>query len=339
MKWKSIAFLALFICGVCSQLDPHWQLNWSDEFTESSISGTWLVWNQPGLGGLEFDTPNNVYIANGSLVIETKQETYNNSGTIFNYTSGHLNTSPGFKQTYGRWEVRAQLPTGAGILAQYRVANTTPCWPVNTDFAMLQNVGLDDTTIYGGLAYGNYCGTADISLQQSFTDIGVNLAQGYHVYAFEWNSSVLVWKIDEMIYQTVANGDQGYHIDATEHYFIAETDVGGGWAGAPNANTTFPQYHYIHYVRVYEWNPNVVQISTGQMTTGVSVTTAHPTTNALMCPANSFPQNGVCVCNIGYSANFAATCVEQGNTGTQHSDASSLVPLAALIVVIQSFIY
>jgi beta-glucanase (GH16 family) len=39
------------------------------------------------------------------------------------------------------------------------------------------------------------------------------------------------------------------------HYLILNTAVGGSWPGNPDSTTTFPQYHDIDYVRVFQKKP------------------------------------------------------------------------------------
>jgi beta-glucanase (GH16 family) len=55
------------------------------------------------------------------------------------------------------------------------------------------------------------------------------------------------WFIDDQLIHSTTNG-----IPHTPHYLILNTAVGGAWPGNPDATTSFPQFHDIDYVRVYQ---------------------------------------------------------------------------------------
>ena len=55
------------------------------------------------------------------------------------------------------------------------------------------------------------------------------------------------WFIDDQLIHTTTNG-----IPHTPHYLRLNTAVGGAWPGNPDASTSFPQFHDIDYVRVYQ---------------------------------------------------------------------------------------
>jgi beta-glucanase (GH16 family) len=106
-----------------------WKLVWSDEFNGSEIDrnkwdlergsgfmapGTneWLA----GWGNNELDfyteRPENTWIQDGMLHVRAIKEVYKGC----EYTSARLTTRGRFNKKYGRFEFRANLPTGKGIL-------------------------------------------------------------------------------------------------------------------------------------------------------------------------------------------------------------------------------
>ena len=119
--------LALVICGitftpnktnkVSAAADPSasgWQLQWSDEFTGSSLDTT--AWNyETGAGGwgnaeLQYYTSrtSNVSVSGGYLQIKAKKESYNGS----EYTSGRITTKGKKYFHYGKMEARIKVDGG-----------------------------------------------------------------------------------------------------------------------------------------------------------------------------------------------------------------------------------
>ena len=73
--------------------------------------------NGDGWGNQELETytssTDNVYQKDGNLVIAAKKD------AAGNITSGRIKTKGSLDMKYGRVDVRAKLPTGAGLLACY----------------------------------------------------------------------------------------------------------------------------------------------------------------------------------------------------------------------------
>jgi len=323
------------VCLLFSQvaaLAPQWQLVWYDEFDGPSINiSNWELWNQPGYiqsnGELEYYSPNNVNVSNGTLIITSVNQTYVYQSTTYNYTSGYIDTSTKFNHTFGRWEIRAQLPRGKGLWPAHWMVSSTLCWPLGHEFDIMENLGNDMSTIYGTVHFGNCCG-CNYQLGQSLTVNGTDLSQDYHIYAFEWNATHLLWYLDSVNYHTVIGGEQGYgEVDTTPHFFIINTAVGGFWGGYPDNSTVFPQYHYVDYVRVYDWNPNITSTTgspsvatTSSASTGVSTTS--PATCLQTCEAHSHCVLGDCVCDSGYDTSYQGCTITESNN---RSDSSILI--------------
>src|SRR5262245_27992736 len=67
----------------------------------------------------------------------------------YEYTSGLITTSQTFSQTYGYFEMRAQLPKGAGLLPAFWLVPTSGAWPPEID--VFEVLGQDPSTIYYGV--------------------------------------------------------------------------------------------------------------------------------------------------------------------------------------------
>ena len=112
--------------------ETKWKLVWSDEFQAKQLdrtkwtydTGNWIKDANgqpvsPGWGNNEkqyYTTKqDNSFIRNGKLVIKAKQEKTTDDLGTYDYTSAKLKTKGLFSKTYGRYEIKAKLPTGKGL--------------------------------------------------------------------------------------------------------------------------------------------------------------------------------------------------------------------------------
>ncbi len=54
-------------------------------------------------------------VENGYLILEAPKEHFDYAGTVRDYSSGRIRSKRRTSWTYGRFEVRAQLPQGRGL--------------------------------------------------------------------------------------------------------------------------------------------------------------------------------------------------------------------------------
>ena len=69
----------------------------------------------------------------------------------------------------------------------------------------------------------------------------------FHEYAIEWTPSKLTYFVDQKPYKSYTDKTM---LPENNHFMMLNSAVGGSWPGSPNADTVFPAYHYIDYVRV-----------------------------------------------------------------------------------------
>ena len=142
------------------------------------------------------DADSNSFVSNGTLKIVAKKENYTYQNSTLEYTSARLNSKFVFK--YGRVEVRAKTPDGAGT------------WPaIWTLGANINEIGNYHGDTYGSVGWP-HCGELDI-MEQYGTDktkttsaihwnqIGgshlydtdetpiSNIGSDFHVYSMEWS--------------------------------------------------------------------------------------------------------------------------------------------------------
>jgi beta-glucanase (GH16 family) len=241
--------------------DNGWVLTWSDEFNEpngsvpdptkwtyTSISG---AVSGPGWG-VENDTPSAVTIENGNLVFTATQDE-DAGGKVY---SGAIDSMGKFEQTYGRFEARIKVATGAGAWSAFWMLgdNGTP-WPTCGEIDVVEVVQSSPHDAYGTLHSGNTSNaTENTSTGASYMVPSGNMSDDYHLYAVEWAPDAIKFYVDDNLYATQTNDNlTAGEVWAFNHpfYVIVNLEVGGSWAGAPNASS-FPMTMLVDYVRVYK---------------------------------------------------------------------------------------
>jgi len=162
------------------------------------------------------DRMDNSYVNNGSLKIVAKQESFRDQGHTKEFTSARLNSKYAFK--YGRVEVRAKLPTGAG---------TWPAiWTLGKNIT--ENGGYWQTQGFGTTGWPE-CGEIDIiehwGNRQNYVQSALHFPDShggfnhytyggqpistastqFHIYEMDWNSERMIFSV---------NGFQHYRFDA-----------------------------------------------------------------------------------------------------------------------------
>ena len=243
-----------------------WKLTWSDEFNGpdgSAVDPTkWkhdVNGNGWGNSELEYytDGTQNAVVQGGYLVVTaTKQgaSQYNCWYGACQYTSARLLTQGLFSQRYGRFEARAQMPTGKGLWpAIWALGDNIAAvgWPVCGEIDFMETIGTDISTNHGSLHMpSNYGPSGTYKLAN-----GASFADGFHTFAIEWEPGTIRFYVDDQLYETqnmasVPGGDTWEF----EHPFflLVNVAVGGQWPGSPDSTTTFPQTMKVDYVRVYQ---------------------------------------------------------------------------------------
>lgn len=269
-----------------------WRLVWSDEFDGEAIDRSkWdfdlgngflnqdaNVWIS-GWGNDELqyytDTPANADVAEGMLRIRARKERVE----AFDYTSARLKTrkrdgSPLFQQAYGRFEIRAKLPTGQGIWPAIWLLPQEDAyggWAASGEIDIMEARGQEPNRVLGTLHYGSPW-PANAHSERNFTFPDGGRIDEFHTYALEWEPGVMRWYVDGQHYATQdfwwsssrREGNQGgTPADESDlnpwpapfdrpFYLILNLAVGGRFLGNPDASTPFPAEMLVDFVRVYD---------------------------------------------------------------------------------------
>jgi beta-glucanase (GH16 family) len=260
----SLALVAMCLTLACradqqanaSQTPPAWLLVWHDEFDGAVLDTTKWVRETGGNGWgnaeLEFytDRVENARLENGYLVIEARHEPFGNQA----YTSARLKTQGLGAWKYGRIEARIQIPRGQGLWPAFWMLGDDigqVGWPTCGEIDIMENIGKEPRTVHGTVHGPNYSGANGNSSAYALTNGA--FADSFHVFAIEWQPSVIQWFVDGTLYKTVLPGDlPGRWVYDHPFFILLNVAVGGYWPGNPDSTTVFPQTMRVDYVRVYQ---------------------------------------------------------------------------------------
>ncbi|PXY39113.1 laminarinase [Flavobacterium cheongpyeongense] len=228
-------------------------LVWSDEFNTDGAPDTtkWgynLGTGDNGWGNNEkqnyTNSATNVIVQGGSLKITAKKEASGGAA----YSSARLVSDSKFKFTYGKVEVRAKLPTGAGTWPAIWMLGqnySTKPWPACGEIDIMEHVGNNQNVVLGTLHYpGRSGGNAD-----SGSKTIANVSTEFHVYKAVWSPASIKIYTDETLIHSVANSASlPFNSD---FFLILNVAMGGNLGG--NIDPAFTQSSMeIDYVRVYQ---------------------------------------------------------------------------------------
>lgn len=244
--------------------DDDWQLVWADGFDGDRLDySKWGVEvNAFGGGNNELqmytDRPKNVRVADGHLILEAHADRPNIMGTTREYSSGRIRTKHRGEWTYGRIEVRAQMPEGQGIWPAIWMLPTEESyggWAASGEIDIVEYKGQEPGRVHGTLHFGapwpkNASATGHYDLPEG------SFADGFHGFALEWEPGEMRWYVDGRLYQTLdrwhsagqpfpAPFDKPFHL-------VINLAVGGGFVGAPDETTEFPVQLKVDHVRVFQ---------------------------------------------------------------------------------------
>ena len=241
-----------------------WELVWADEFDQESINTD--NWNfqlvDAGHYNQEWqrytDSPENAYIEDDALVIRAIHE--GDRHGLNKYTSARLNTANKQAWKYGKIAARIKLPYGQGIWPAFWMLGAninenggdTP-WPQSGEIDILELYGSkDDAVVECNLHYANafddhtMMGAVAYELEEGI------FADNFHIFELEWTEESMAWLVDGEEYARTAitaNELSEFH---EEFFLLLNLAVGGTYADYPDETTTFPQYMYVDWVRVYQ---------------------------------------------------------------------------------------
>ena len=207
-----------------SEPTSDWVMIWEDDFNGDSIDdGKWNFEVDCAGGGNNekqcyTDSKDNAFVENGILnIVALPAE----EGATKPYTSARLNTRYKADFKYGRFEMRAKLPSGQGTWPAFWMMPTDEVyggWPRSGEIDIVEAVNLkvptDDgleSNIYGTLHYGKEWPNNDQSGKAYTFDQASNPADDFHTYAIEWQEGEIRWYVDDYLYATQRKSELLYN--------------------------------------------------------------------------------------------------------------------------------
>ena len=263
----AIAFSAILFTGCVNQNEKEntetpegYSLLWADEFEGSVLPDTekWFFetvapengsWYNGELQHYTQRTENS-YVSDGTLKIVAKKEEYTSTGTTKSYTSARMNSK--LKFTYGKVEVRAKLPRGAGtwpaiwsLGSNLEQVGWPACGEIDIMEQLFENHLMVQSAIHVPARFGN-----DPALKQvNVSDVTEN----FHVYGMIWTPEKIDFTVDDQVFFTYNPEDKN---EANwpfnkDQFLLLNVAMGGNLGGAVDPNFTQDQME-VDYVRVYQ---------------------------------------------------------------------------------------
>ena len=253
-----------------------WELVWSDEFDGDSLdrskwniqTGDGTVEGIPGWGNNELQSyhGDNVSVSGGNLTITARQE----SADGRTYTSGRINTAGILDITYGRVEASIHAPGGQGLWSAFWMLPTDSqygTWAAGGEIDIMEVFSRDPIPFAQAALHFGMAWPLNTFTYAKYEN--VDPADGFHVYALEWDEQELRWFVDGTHYYTVRRSTYwSYYKDESTNAHVSGGDsapfdrpfhlllnlaVGGNLPGPP-APGALPDELLVDYVRVYECN-------------------------------------------------------------------------------------
>lgn len=260
-----------------------YQLAWSDEFNiDGKPSNEWsyetgFVRNEE----LQWYQEKNASVSNGCLIIEGKKEKVVNPNyqagsedwktnrNVAEYTSSSLTTQHSHVFKYGRFEVRAKLPSAEGSWPAIWTLGNTWDWPMNGEIDIMECYLVNGKrNILANACWSSpqqwvavwNCST---TLLTHFIDRDADWMNKYHVWRMDWDASKICIYLDGELLNEINSSEtqnQGWNgntenpfsndIDGFGHYILLNLAIGGN--GGDPSNSLFPMRYEVDYVRVYQ---------------------------------------------------------------------------------------
>lgn len=249
---------------------PGYTQIWNDEFDGAALDqAKWTAETvqNPHNNEKQAYLPQQVTVAGGNMVITSTNQPSGNKL----YRSGRVHSD--WTHQYGRWEVRADLPTSRGMWpAIWLLPDTTQYnWPSQGEIDIMENRGNEPQLTSSAYHYGTSTpyNHQYVVGEQTTARFGqpVNFHNGFHTYAVDWDDTKLRFYVDDVNYYTVYNADIGGFIgnQTAPMQMTLNTAVGGDFLvnQQPDATTVWPQQFLIDSVRVFERNDDPLRLRNG----------------------------------------------------------------------------
>jgi beta-glucanase (GH16 family) len=253
-----------------------WVTVWADEFEGDELDFSKWAKEENNYGGgnnerQAYRTDSKYcFVKDGFLNIAVYREPHTtNDGKTQPYSSARIRTQKRAEWKYGRFEIRAKMPSGQGIWPAVWMLPTESKyggWAAGGEIDIIESRGSEVHETTGALHFGG-AWPRNTYLAHSYTFPKENAAEAFHTYVLEWSADEIKWYVDGELCQTrksdewfseaakdnpSAPYDQLFHLIvnvAVDGRFFEKTDQKADLL-SPDA---FPQILQIDYIRVHKW--------------------------------------------------------------------------------------
>ncbi len=253
--------------GEAIQAPEGYHLVWSEEFDGETLNrADWQYeTHEPGWVNSELQryvaTDEVVHLENGELVIQPVKDTDSKGKTV--YRSGRVNTWGRHEIQYGWIEARIRVPEGKGFLPAFWMMPHNEglygSWPKCGEIDIMEVLGDKTKKLYGTIHFGE----PHTQRQGTYRLTEGDFSKEYHVFAVEWEPSLIRWYVDGIPYFEVSDwftasagqAEKPYPAPFNQpFYVILNVAVGGNWARTPSSSTMFDERAAmrVDYVRFFQ---------------------------------------------------------------------------------------
>ncbi|MDR3187888.1 MAG: glycoside hydrolase family 88 protein [Prevotellaceae bacterium] len=284
LKWADTWDLTIFDSPALSSSPgngaPEWKLVWHDEFNLDGKpdSAVWtyergFVRNQE----LQWYQPDNAICQNGVLTLwgrkekvpnpsyAPKSKDWRSSRQFAEYTAASIKTAGKKEFQYGRFEIRAKIPTAGGAWPAIWTLGSAMPWPSCGEIDVMEYYRVNDlphilaNTAWGtDTRYNAKWNTVRIPFA-TFKEKDPEWEAKFHIWRMDWDEDAIrLYLDDELLNETLLkdtqNGAIGNHQNPFRqpHYILLNLALGQN-GGTPD-DSAFPLKFEVDYVRVYQKN-------------------------------------------------------------------------------------
>ena len=281
MNARNILAGLILAAGSLSTEAQEWKLVWSEEFDRPGRVDE-AVWNyEEGFMRNHEDQwyqRDNAWCEDGCLVIEARREATARPNPRYDshserwpqrvkdirYTSASINTRGKMEFLYGRVEVRAKIPTGAGAWPAIWLLGTGMDWPSCGEIDMMEYYRKQGVPhILANACWGTdrqWVAQWDSEAvpYSHFTDRDAAWGEKFHIWRMDWDEeSIRLYLDDELLNEipqaeavndSLGHGTQPF----TRPMYLLLNLALGGDNGGPLSDDQLPMTYLVDYVRVYQ---------------------------------------------------------------------------------------
>ncbi|WP_331376924.1 endo-1,3-1,4-beta-glycanase EglC [Sinorhizobium chiapasense] len=157
----------------------------------------------------------------------------------YDYTSGLLTTHSSFAQTYGYFEIRADMPDDQGVWPAFWLLPADGSWPPELDVVEMR--GQDPNTVIATVHSNETGSQTSIASAVKVAD-----TSGFHKYGVLWTEEEIVWYFDDA---AIARADTPS--DMHDPMYMLVNLAVGGIAGTPADGLVDGAQMKIDYIKAY----------------------------------------------------------------------------------------